>query len=52
MFQATGGNLGIIMAMVLHKTGQVLSRQNIEEIIKFSKEEGLVLMADEVNIAL
>ncbi|XP_062591773.1 alanine aminotransferase 1-like [Saccostrea cucullata] len=29
-------------------TGQVLSRANIEEIIKFAKEENLFLMADEV----
>ncbi|WAR13513.1 ALAT2-like protein [Mya arenaria] len=29
-------------------TGQVLSRQNIEEVIKFAKEENLFLMADEV----
>lgn len=29
-------------------TGQVLSRPNIEEIIKFAKEENLFLMADEV----
>jgi len=29
-------------------TGQVLSRQNIEDIIKFAKEENLFLFADEV----
>ncbi|XP_053400985.1 alanine aminotransferase 2-like [Mercenaria mercenaria] len=29
-------------------TGQVLPRQNIEEIIKFAKEENLFLLADEV----
>jgi len=29
-------------------TGQVLSRQNIEDIIKFAQEEGLFLFADEV----
>lgn len=29
-------------------TGQVLSRPNIEEIIKFAKEENLFLLADEV----
>lgn len=29
-------------------TGQVLSRDNIEKIIRFAKEENLVLMADEV----
>lgn len=29
-------------------TGQVLSRENIENVIRFAKEENLVLMADEV----
>ncbi|XP_067651693.1 alanine aminotransferase 2-like [Haliotis asinina] len=29
-------------------TGQVLTRKNIEDIIKFAKEENLLLMADEV----
>ncbi|KAK0051536.1 alanine aminotransferase 2 [Biomphalaria pfeifferi] len=29
-------------------TGQVLTRQNIEDIIKFAKEENLFIMADEV----
>jgi len=29
-------------------TGQVLSRENIEEVIKFAKEEKLLLLADEV----
>jgi len=29
-------------------TGQVLTRQNIEEIIRFAKEENLLLLADEV----
>jgi hypothetical protein len=31
-------------------SGQVLSRQNIEDIIKFAKEEDLFLFADEVSI--
>ena len=29
-------------------TGQVLSRDNIESVIKFAYEEGLFIMADEV----
>ena len=29
-------------------TGQVLSYDNIQEIIQFAKEEGLFIMADEV----
>ncbi|KAK7867733.1 hypothetical protein R5R35_002240 [Gryllus longicercus] len=29
-------------------TGQVLTKQNIQEIIKFANEEGLILLADEV----
>ena len=29
-------------------SGQVLARKNIEEVIKFAKEENLFLMADEV----
>lgn len=31
-------------------SGQVLSRQNIEEVIKFAKEENLFILADEVII--
>ena len=30
-------------------TGQVLSRDNIESIIKFAHQEGLFIMADEVR---
>lgn len=33
----------------MYISGQVLSRPNIEEIIKFAKEENLFLMADEVK---
>lgn len=33
----------------MYISGQVLSRPNIEEIIKFAKEENLFLMADEVR---
>jgi alanine transaminase len=35
--------------MIILFSGQVLPRQNIEDIIKFAKEENLFLMADEVN---
>jgi len=28
--------------------GQVLSRQNIEDVIKFAKRENLLILADEV----
>ena len=31
-------------------TGQVLSRENVEEIIKFAKRNNLFLMADEVTL--
>ena len=30
--------------------GQVLSRQNIEDVIKFAKRENLLILADEVRI--
>jgi len=30
-------------------TGQVLSRKNVEEVIKFAKKNNLFLMADEVR---
>jgi len=30
--------------------GQVLSRQNIEDVIKFAKRENLLILADEVCI--
>ena len=33
----------------LSLSGQVLARKNIEEVIKFAKEENLFLMADEVG---
>lgn len=39
---------GIVIINPGNPTGQVLSRKNIEEIIKFAKEENLFLMADEV----
>jgi aspartate/methionine/tyrosine aminotransferase len=31
-------------------TGQVLSRQNIEDVIKFAKRERLFILADEVKL--
>lgn len=37
------------MYVFMYISGQVLSRPNIEEIIKFAKEENLFLMADEVK---
>lgn len=39
---------GIVIINPGNPTGQVLSKQNIEEVIKFAKEENLFLMADEV----
>ena len=32
--------------------GQVLSRQNIEDVIKFAKRENLLILADEVLVQL
>lgn len=39
---------GIVIINPGNPTGQVLSRQNIEEVIKFARQENLFLMADEV----
>ncbi|KAH3849887.1 alanine aminotransferase 1-like [Dreissena polymorpha] len=39
---------GIVIINPGNPTGQVLSRDNIEAVIRFAKEEGLFLMADEV----
>ncbi|KAL4239866.1 glycerol-3-phosphate O-acyltransferase 2 [Mactra antiquata] len=39
---------GIVIINPGNPTGQVLPRENIEQIIKFAKEENLFLMADEV----
>ena len=34
---------------VVSVSGQVLSRKNIEDVIKFAKREGLFVLADEVG---
>jgi len=39
---------GLVVINPGNPTGQVLSRQNIEEVIKFAKQEHLFLLADEV----
>jgi hypothetical protein len=38
-----------VLFVMLFVTGQVLSRQNIEDIIKFAKKEQLFILADEVS---
>jgi len=39
----------LISDIVLLLIGQVLSRQNIEDVIKFAKKEKLFILADEVS---
>ena len=31
-------------------TGQLLSKQNVQDVIKFAKKEGLFILADEVSL--
>lgn len=39
---------GLVFINPGNPTGQCMSRESLEEMVKFAKEEGLVLMADEV----
>jgi alanine transaminase len=48
-FRATGGNLrAIVVINPGNPTGQVLSRQTIENVLKFAEQEQLMVLADEV----
>lgn len=38
-----------LFSLIFHILGQVLSRENIEEVIKFAYREKLFLFADEVS---
>lgn len=52
--EARGRGTGVRALVVINPgnpTGQVLSRQNQEEVVRFCAREGLVLLADEVRRA-
>ena len=46
--KATERSIGAILRDVRVFTGAVLSKENQEDVVKFCKEESLMLMADEV----
>ena len=45
-------HLNILMIYYTFLLGQVLSYENVRDIIKFCKEERLVLLADEVDMLM